>query len=30
MYAKAAYDVVFRNDIEDGIIIGGLGAGYRF
>jgi outer membrane protein OmpA-like peptidoglycan-associated protein len=31
MYGKVAYDVLFlRNSIGDGIINGGLGAGYRF
>jgi outer membrane protein OmpA-like peptidoglycan-associated protein len=29
-YAKAAYDVQFRNNWDDGIPNGGLGAGYRF
>jgi outer membrane protein OmpA-like peptidoglycan-associated protein len=29
-YAKAAYDFQFRNDWDEGIPNGGLGAGYRF
>jgi hypothetical protein len=30
LYARAAYDHDFRNDIKGGIINGGVGAGYRF
>jgi hypothetical protein len=30
LYARVAYDHNFRNDIEGGIINGGVGAGYRF
>jgi hypothetical protein len=30
LYAQVAYDHNFRNDIEGGIINGGIGAGYRF
>jgi len=29
-YAKAAYDFQFRNNWDDGIPNGGIGAGYRF
>jgi hypothetical protein len=30
LYARAAYDNNFRNDFGQGIINGGLGAGYRW
>jgi hypothetical protein len=30
LYAQAAYDHDFRNDLDEGIINGGIGAGYRF
>jgi outer membrane protein OmpA-like peptidoglycan-associated protein len=30
LYARAAYDHNFRNDLNQGIINGGLGAGYRW
>jgi outer membrane protein OmpA-like peptidoglycan-associated protein len=30
LYAQAAYDHTFRNDFDEGIINGGIGAGYRF
>jgi outer membrane protein OmpA-like peptidoglycan-associated protein len=30
LYGKAGYDYQFRNDLDEGIINGGLGAGYRF
>ena len=30
LYAQVAYDHDFRNDINEGIINGGIGAGYRF
>jgi outer membrane protein OmpA-like peptidoglycan-associated protein len=30
LYARAAYDHDFRNDVNEGIINGGVGAGYRF
>ena len=30
LYAQAAYDHDFRNDFDEGIINGGIGAGYRF
>jgi outer membrane protein OmpA-like peptidoglycan-associated protein len=30
LYAQAAYDHDFRNDLDEGIINGGIGAGFRF